>query len=404
MLLYTPGISSRVEFKLFNTFLMKKREFIKYGGMIAGMVITGNSVSAASESIKSFTTVKRKKSSLKLKFRPYDLQLKHVFTIASNSRTSTPVVLTEIDYDGIKGYGEASMPPYLGESHETVLKFLSVVDISKFNDPFLIEDILAYVDSVSPGNYAAKASVDIALHDLVGKLVGKPWFRLWGLDPAKTPYTSFTIGIDTPEVIKQKVAEAEPYKVLKVKLGAGTDKEIINTIRKATDKPLCVDVNQGWSDRNFALEMIQWLKEKNVIFVEQPMPKKQVDDIAWLTQNSPLPVIADEAVQTVNDLLSVKGVYSGINIKLMKCGGMNAAYKMAQIAKLTGMKTMIGCMTETSCAVSAAAQLSPMADWADLDGNLLINNDCYDGMKISEGKVTLNERPGIGIVETLKMF
>jgi L-alanine-DL-glutamate epimerase-like enolase superfamily enzyme len=200
------------------------------------------------------------------------------------------------------------------------------------------------------------------------------------------------------------VTEADAYKILKVKLGAGTDKDIINTIRKATDKPICVDVNQGWKDRNYAMDMANWLKDKNVLFIEQPMPKTQADDIAWLTRNSPLPVIADEAVQTVNDLLSVKGIYSGVNIKLMKCGGMDAAFKMAQVAKLMGMKVMIGCMTETSCAVSAAAQLSPLADWADLDGNLLISNDCYDGMKIIGGKVTLNERPGIGISETIKMF
>jgi L-alanine-DL-glutamate epimerase-like enolase superfamily enzyme len=150
--------------------------------------------------------------------------------------------------------------------------------------------------------------------------------------------------------------------------------------------------------------MIHWLKDKNVIFVEQPMPKNQVDDIAKLTQESPLPIIADEAVQTAGDLLAAKGVYSGVNIKLMKCGGMNSAIKMAQIAKLMGMKVMIGCMTETSCAVSAAAQISPLADWADLDGNLLISNDCYEGMKIVDGKVTLNEMAGIGIIEKTKMF
>jgi L-alanine-DL-glutamate epimerase-like enolase superfamily enzyme len=383
---------------------MKKREFIKYSGLIAGMVISGSSIAVANETMKKINPAKRKGTSLKLRFVPYDIQLKHVFTIASNSRTSTPVVLTEIEYDGIKGYGEASMPPYLGESHETVLKFLSNLNLSQFSDPFLIEDILAYVDKTTPGNYAAKASVDIALHDLIGKIVGQPCFRLWGLDPAKTPYTSFTIGIDTPEVVKQKVSEADVYRVLKVKLGAGNDKEMINTIRMATDKPLCVDANQGWKDRNYALEMVNWLKDKNVIFVEQPMPKNQVDDIAWLTQNSLLPVIADEAVQTINDVLSLKGIYSGINIKLMKCGGMNAAYKMAQMAKLMGMKIMIGCMTETSCAISAAAQLSPLADWADLDGNLLINNDCYEGVTIEQGKVSLKDRPGIGIVEKKKMF
>jgi len=296
------------------------------------------------------------------------------------------------------------MSPYLGESHESVMKFLSQVNLSQFKDPFLIEDIIAYLDGISPGNYAAKASVDIALHDLVGKLMGKPWFRIRGLDPEKTPFTSFTIGIDTPEVVRQKVAEAEPYKILKVKLGPGNDKEMIETIRSVSEKPLCVDVNQGWKDRNYALEMAHWLKENNVIFLEQPMPKEMIGDIAWLTQNSPLPVIADEALQTADDLCGMKGVYSAINIKLMKCGGMNAAYKMALMAREMDMKVMIGCMTETSCAISAAAQLSPLAHWADLDGNLLISNDCYDGITITDGKVTLNERPGIGINAKNKMF
>jgi L-alanine-DL-glutamate epimerase-like enolase superfamily enzyme len=314
------------------------------------------------------------------------------------------VVLTEIEYDGTKGFGEASLPPYLGESHETVIKFLSQLNISQFSDPFLMEDILSYVDKIMPGNHAAKASVDIALHDLVGKLVGEPWYRLWGLNPVKAPDTSFTIGIDSPEVIKQKVLEAAPYKVLKVKLGLGDDRILINTIRSVTDKPVCVDVNQGWKDRNYALEMANWLRDQNVLFIEQPMPKTQIDDLAWLTMNSPLPVIADEAVQTVDDLLTIKGVYSGINIKLMKCGGMKPAMEMACVAKAMGLRIMIGCMTETSCAISAASQLSPLANWADLDGNLLITNDCYEGTTVSNGKITLNDNPGIGAVQKIKIF
>jgi L-alanine-DL-glutamate epimerase-like enolase superfamily enzyme len=382
---------------------MKKREFIKYCSVIAGAVISGRAAAAA-EPVKSLSSMKRKSSTMKLRFVPYELQLKHVFTLATSSRTTTPVVLTEIEYDGMKGFGEASMPPYLGESHETVTRFLSQVNLSQFKDPFLIEDIVTCLDGIMPGNYAAKASVDIALHDLVGKLIGKPWFRLWGLDPAKTPYTSFTIGIDTPEVVRQKVAEAEPYRILKVKLGLGNDREMIQTIRSVSDKPICVDVNQGWKDRDYALEMANWLKENNVVFLEQPMPKTMIDDIAWLTSKSPIPVVADEALQTADDLLPMKGVYSAINIKLMKCGGMYAAYKMAQMAREMDMKVMIGCMTETSCAISAAAQLSPLAHWADLDGNLLISNDVYEGVKVVDGKITLNEKPGIGITEKIKMF
>jgi L-alanine-DL-glutamate epimerase-like enolase superfamily enzyme len=334
-----------------------------------------------------------------LKFKPYELQLKHVFTVAAGSRTTTPVMLTEIEYDGIVGYGEASMPPYLGESHESVRKFLSKVELSRFKDPFLMEDILEYVDQIAPGNYAAKASVDIALHDLVGKLMGQPWYRIWGLNPAETPDTSFTIGIDKPEVVKAKTREAAPYNILKVKLGGGNDREMIQSVRSVTDKPICVDVNQGWKDRHEALELIHWLKEEGVVFVEQPMPKTAVDDLAWLAAESPLPIVADEALQTVADVRKAYGLYNGINIKLMKCGGMRAAHQMALTAKSLGMKVMLGCMTETSCAVTAAAQLSPMAHWADLDGNLLISNDVFDGLKVIDGRVVLPDRPGIGVVE-----
>jgi L-alanine-DL-glutamate epimerase-like enolase superfamily enzyme len=340
-----------------------------------------------------------KSSGMKLQFKPYELHLKHVFTLASGSRSTTPGMQTEIRYEGVVGYGEASMPPYLGESVESVAGFLKLVDLSGFDSPFLVEEILTYIENLAPGNHAAKASVDIAIHDLAGKLMNQPWYRIWGLDPRKTPDTSFTIGIDTPEVVREKVREATQFRILKVKLGQKNDREMIETVRSETDRPVCVDVNQGWTDRNMALEMIQWLKEKGVVFVEQPMPKEAIDDIAWLTANSPLPVIADEAVQTVADLKKIDGVYSGINVKLMKCGGMHAAHTMISMARALQMKVMIGCMTETSCAVTAAAQLSPLVDWADLDGNLLIDNDLFEGLKIRDGKIILPELPGIGITK-----
>lgn len=370
-----------------------RRSFFRKAGIACGCGLI-TSLSPAS-SVPLFHLSRSKK--MTLRFRPYDLQLKHVFTLASSSRKTTPVMLTEIEYDGITGYGEASMPPYLGESHETVSAFLSKVDLSQFNDPFLLEDILLYIDNVAPGNYAAKASVDIALHDLLGKIMNLPWYKIWGLNPQHTPNTSFTIGIDNPEVIKEKVQEASPYKILKIKLGRENDREMITTIRQVTNKPLCVDVNQGWKDKRQALDMIFWLKEQGIVFVEQPMPKTSIDDMTWLTMNSPLPIIADEALQTVKDVKSMQGIYSGINVKLMKCGGLRAASIMVNMARALGMKVMIGCMTETSCAVSAAAQLSPLVDWADLDGNLLISNDVYDGVKVVDGKVTLNDKPGIGI-------
>ena len=335
---------------------------------------------------------------MKLTFRPYELQLKHAFTLASGSRTTTPVMLVEMEHEGIVAYGEASMPPYLGESHETVSRFLNKVDLSGFKDPFRVEEILEYVDGIETGNRAAKASVDIALHDLVGKIMGQPWFKIWGLNPENTPDTTFTIGIDKPEVVVEKTREAASFKMLKVKMGLDNDKELVETIRTVSDVPLCVDANQGWTDRQQALDMIHWLKEKGCVFVEQPMPKEQMTDMAWLTAKSPLPTIADEAFQRITDIPKFKDVYTGINIKLMKSTGMREAKKMIDVARALDMKVMIGCMTETSCAVSAASQLSPLCEWADLDGALLITNDVFEGMKVIEGKVTLNDLPGIGIV------
>ncbi len=377
--------------------LLNRRSFAKILGIASvGVMMPKMSFGSPPAVIKSSN------SKMKLTFKPYELLMKHTFTVAEYSRNSTPDVLTQIEYEGITGYGEASMPPYLGESIASATKFLQKVNLEQFRDPFRINDILTYVDSVAEGNPAAKASVDIALHDLIGKIVNQPLYKLWGLDPEKTPYTDFTIGMDKPDVVRAKTIEAmkmkEHLKILKVKLGRGNDQQMINTVREVTNVPLYVDVNQGWKDKNKALDMIYWLKEKGVVFVEQPMPKDQVDDMAWLTEYSPLPTMADEAFQRLPDIVDkIKGVYSGINIKLMKSTGLYEAQKMITVARTLGMKVMLGCMTETSCGVSAVSQLSPLVDWGDMDGNLLIKNDPFTGMKIIDGKITLNDWPGIGI-------
>ena len=376
-----------------------RRDFLKRSSLLAGSAAAGSFVAmpAASAAEAAPTARRGARPRMTLRFRTYTLQLRHVFTIATSSRTTTPVVLTEIEYDGITGYGEASMPPYLGESHESATTFLKKVDLSRYDDPFGLETILHDIDALAPGNPAAKASVDIALHDLVGRLLRRPWYDIWGFDAKKTPYTSFTIGIDTQDVVRQKTKEAAEYKVLKVKLGRDTDKLMVETIRSVTDKPITADVNQGWKDRAVALDMLHWLHEKNVVMVEQPLPKEQVDDLAWLTERSPVPIIGDEGVQRLADIPKAKGVYSGINIKLMKCTGMREAHKMIVLARALDMKVMLGCMTETSCGISAASHLSPMVDWADLDGALLISNDVYDGTQVVDGRVTLRNRPGIGV-------
>lgn len=378
---------------------MERRDFLKTaaaGAAIAGM---GGLLTCCGDGRKGVMTGHgRSGKGLQLSFEPYELQLRHTFTVSSYSRKTTPGVQVRIDYEGYTGYGEASMPPYLGQTVESVCSFLNNVDIGQFNDPFQLETILTYIDGLSPGDNAAKAAVDIALHDLVGKLMGQPWWRIWGLDPSKAPDTTFTIGIDIPDVVREKTREcAGRFNILKVKVGLDNDKEMIRTIREVTDLPLAVDANQGWKDREKALDEIFWLKENGIVMVEQPMPKERIEDNAWITERSPLPIFADEAIQRLADIPSIKGAYHGINIKLMKCTGMREAWKMVNYARAEGMKVMVGCMTETSCAVSAAAQLSPAVDFADLDGNLLITNDLFRGMEVVEGKITLPDRPGIGL-------
>ena len=400
---------------------MKRRAFLRTAGL-AGIALTGGiqacggakggaegseagsaATSNASASTANGSPTPRPykvggKERMRLSFEPYELQLRHTFTVASYSRKTTPDVQVRIDYDGFTGYGEASMPPYLGQTTESVCAFLQKVHLEQFPDPFQLEDILTYVDSLSEGDSAAKAAVDIALHDLVGKLLGQPWFRIWGLNPAKAPCTTFTIGIDTPEVVRQKTEEcANRFRILKVKVGLDNDEQMIRTIRSVTGLPIAVDANQGWKDRQKALDEIFWLKEQGVVMVEQPMAKERLDDNAWISELSPLPIYADEAIQRLKDIPAIKGAYHGINIKLMKCTGMREAHKMADYARAEGMRVMLGCMTETSCAVTAAAHLSPIADFADLDGNLLISNDLFEGVTLNDGKLVLPDRPGLGL-------
>lgn len=373
---------------------MNRRNFLKTSAL--GLAFAASPISMSA--LDSPTRTTTRSGRLNLSFEPYELKLRHSFNLARSQRTTTPDVQVQLEYDGIIGYGEASMPPYLGESVESVTKFLSSLDLAQFADPFRIEDIHAYMDSIADANRAAKASIDIALHDLLGKIMGQPWYKIWGLNPDKAPNTSFTISYDAdPAEMKAKVDETAPFKVVKVKMGVGHDKETVEALRQHSDVAICVDANQGWTDKNHALEMCHWLAERDCLFVEQPMPKEMIDETAWLRERSPLPLIADEFLQRLPDVARAAGAYDGINIKLMKSTGMHEAYQMATLARAMGMKVMLGCMTETSCAVTAAAQLSPMVDWADLDGNLLIANDRFDGIKIVDGKVTIPDRPGIGV-------
>ncbi|WP_462267555.1 dipeptide epimerase [Mucilaginibacter sp.] len=334
---------------------------------------------------------------MKLTYRPFELQLKHRFTIAKFSRTATPLMLLQLEHERYTGYGEASMVPYMGESVEIATAFLNQVDVSRFTYPFNYPEIIAYLDSLAPGNPAIKAAIDIALHDLEGKLRQQPCWQLLGSNPALMPATSITLGIDTPDVLAQKVSEAEGFKFIKVKLGSDNDKQLITTIRSLTEVPLYVDANQGWTDREQSLDLIYWLQEQGVQLIEQPMPKTDVDGNAWLTERSPIPIIGDEAVQRLPDVEKVAGVYHGINVKLMKSAGIYEAQQMIIKARKLGLKVLIGCMSETSCATLAAAALAPQCDWADLDGPFLTSNNPFAAPAFKDGRYVLNDAPGLGL-------
>ncbi|MDA9554944.1 dipeptide epimerase [Pelobium sp.] len=336
---------------------------------------------------------------MQISYKEFNLELKYPFTIAKFSRTSTPIILLELRYEGFVGLGEASMVPYMGESFSSAKDFIQKVDLSAFSYPFNMDEMMQDLDELAPGQPAIKAAFDIALHDLSGKIAQQPCYQLFGSSPDKMPFTTYTIGIDEPAIIIKKVndALADDFKLLKVKLGRDADKTLIETIRSVTSLPLYVDANQGWSDRNEALEMAHWLKEQNVLLIEQPMPKENIDGNAWLTQHSPIPIIGDEAVQRLADVEKAVGVYHGINIKLMKSAGMHEAAKMIDAARKHQLKILIGCMSETSIATLAGAALAPLCDWADLDGPFLTSNNPYAKPNFKNGKYILEDIPGLGV-------
>ncbi len=334
---------------------------------------------------------------MKITYRHIDLHLRHTFTIARSSSDVEPCVIVELEHDGVTGLGEAAPSDRYGETRETVEAFLRKVRLDLFPNPFLLEDILSYVNTIAPGNPSAKAAIDIALHDWMGKKLATPLWVLWGLNKEKTPLTSFTIGIDSPDVIEKKIKEAEAFPILKVKVGVPNDEEIIKTIRRITDKPIRVDANEGWKSKEQAREKILWLEEEGIEFIEQPLPANDLEGTAWVREHVHIPIIADENVTDLSSIPKLRDAFDGINIKLMKCGGLREAMRMIHTAKAMNMKIMLGCMIESSVAISAAAQLSPLVDYADLDGNILIANDPFEGVKVCDGKLVLNDDPGVGV-------
>lgn len=333
---------------------------------------------------------------MELTWQPFTLQLKYPFSLASHTRSTTPIVLIKIIHEGFTGFGEASLPPYLGETQESIIDFLARIDLSGYRLPLDIQKIMQDLD-LQPGHTPAKAAIDIALHDLLGKMQEKPCYELFGSDPELMPPTACTIGMDSSEMISKKTREAGAFRILKIKLGGPNDRELIQTVRQHTNVLLSVDANQGWHNREEALKMAQWLAQHGVLFIEQPFGKYDLEDTAWLKERSPIPLIADESVQRFEDIEKAAEAFDGINIKLMKCTGMLEAFKMIRKARSLHLKILMGCMTETSCATMAAAHLAPLCDWADLDGPFLSINNPFEPPVLKEGKIRLSHKPGLGL-------
>lgn len=337
-------------------------------------------------------------SATKLHFASRRLTLKHTWTTVMSSSTYRDTFFVEYSRDGVTGTGEgAPIQRYNESAAQAIERFGKEREWLEAADPWQFTKLMGEVFRRVESNYAAKAALDIALLDWVGRRLNVPLYRYFGLDPKDAPLSTFSIGIDKAEVIRQKVREAEPYPVLKIKVGLDNDEEVIDAVRSVTKKPLRVDANEGFKSKEQAVEKINWLEKQGVEFIEQPLPATNLEDMNWIRKRVNIPVIADEACLHPRDIPKLAPHFDGVNIKIDKCGGLLEGWRMIQIARSLGLKTMLGCMVSSSCAITAAAHLSPLVDYADLDGNLLIANDPFMGVEIVQGRLVLPAGPGLGL-------
>lgn len=324
----------------------------------------------------------------------------HPFVIARGGAAEHRLIRVRVtDGDGIEGWGEAAPNRFYGETVETALGALArLTPVVEAANAWHLEDIESGMDRALRFNGSVKAAISAALHDLAGKRLGVPVYRLWGLDPAAAPLSSFTIAIAaTDDELRERVREASAYPVLKVKLGTDHDEHIIRTVRDAAPgKLLRVDANAAWTPKQ-AVRMMDVLVECGVEYVEQPLPPHDVDGLRFVRERGALPVIADESCVVAADIPKLVGAVDGINIKLAKCGGLREALKMIATARSHGMLVMAGCMIETSLGITAAAHLAPLLDYADFDGAALLADDPYAGATIAGGKIMIPDAPGLGV-------
>ena len=377
--------------------LMKRKQFIEISGKsFFGLALLSHIPAESMAKLLDKNTITTGGAMIEVKTKR--LFLEDTWTISRNSSDYKDNVFVRIEKDGVTGYGEAAPNVRYGEDHQKTTDTINAVKkIFDENELWHYVDLKDKIfESITDQN-CARCALDIAIMDWVGKKLNAPLYKIWGLDKSKTPRTSYSIGIDTIEVIKKKVRAAEKYPLLKIKVGKDNDEEIIEAVRSITDKPIRVDANEGWKSKELALEKIQWLQSQGIEFIEQPMPSDMIDETRWLRDRVDIPIVADEAVKTAADIPKLAEAYDGINIKLMKAGGPQEAMRMIFLAKAMNMKIMLGCMIESAVAISAAAHLSPLVDWADLDGNLLLREDPYQGVGVEDGKLILSDQPGLGV-------
>jgi L-Ala-D/L-Glu epimerase len=331
-------------------------------------------------------------------FEKIKLELRHPWGIARGSAEFKENVFVTYRREGVTGVGEAGHLTAAGQTAEQTLQGLEQLrPLYERSDPwtyFELPDKTAQVTGATP---PARAAMEMALMDWIGKKLGLPLHRLFGLDPQREVFTSFSIGLDRLEVMQQKAQEAKAYRILKVKLGRDDDLDIVKALRAVTEQPIRVDANEGWPDKETAMRKIEWLERRGVELVEQPLPRAKTEDTAWLKARTALPIIADEAVHTARDIPALAGAYTGVNIKIMKAGGWLESFRMFMVARAHGMEAMLGCMIESSAAINAAVQLQSLARWVDLDGNLLIKNDPFIGARFAEGRWIPSSWPGVGV-------
>jgi L-alanine-DL-glutamate epimerase-like enolase superfamily enzyme len=373
---------------------MERKEFLK----LAGAAAAGSLLARCSPAPEAWNDAA---GDARITVKIFELKLKQAWGLSRGTWTTRRNAFVRIERDGIVGLGEAAPIARYSETAESAAAFIEKAK------PILLKDLREYavrfgeIEALGPGEHAAKAAMDMAILDWVGRKLGEPVWRLLGLGRDKVVTTTYSIGIDEVPVMQQKLRDAPDFGVYKIKVGTPDDRKIIEGIRAVTDKPLITDANEGWKTKEEALEMIDWMAGQGVELVEQPLPADRLEDQGWLKERVKIPIFADECLIRPSDLPRIAPYFHGVNVKVMKCGGLQEAVRLAGMARALDLKLMIGCMIESSLGISASAAVASLFDRADLDGNILISNDPFQGVKTVKDVLALGDGPGLGVTGDL---